>query len=170
MRKYIVLILFLMIFAYLSAACGQNEVPAQSAATPSPTGTPAPTPTPDYTNTDFSGTWYVSGVFASNGTTLNSREMQALGADFTMEILADGIYYIYDAEGAAIGKGDYLVSHKRLTCFADGQKTVYEIQDADTLICTAADNSVTVMSRRPPEPEEETGDRETHSGEETETS
>jgi len=125
---------------------------AAAAPTGAPTKTPAPTPTPtpppDFSGTDLSGVWVVSAVIDSMGETVSETQLQALGADFSMELLAGGSYFVYDEVGAALGQGTYEVELNVLTLTAAGATTIYEIQDEGTLHCTNADQSITVMNKR----------------------
>lgn len=144
MQKFLILCLTAALLI-LSACGGGSDMAA--AVTPAPSNTPAPTPTPNFSGTDFSGRWQVSEIIDSNGAALSDEQKEELGAGFTLELLPDGAYFVYDAEGKALGQGEYAVAQNRLTLTADDAKTVYEIIDGDTLRIEAPDSSVTVMKR-----------------------
>ncbi len=145
----IILILFTVIFA----ACGlpeENKTEQTIPPVPSPEqtiSTPSPTPPPDFSNTDFTGRWNVTGVIAPDGNPLNESEFSQLDTDFYVEILKDGVYLVYDIDGQVLGQGKYSVSTNILTLSAGGMETVYVILDENTLHCLSADDSVTVMTR-----------------------
>lgn len=158
--KRILLVLLIMILL-IFGACGKNDVPVEAMiATPdaTPTGTPAPTPAPDFSGTDFSGTWYVAEIIDSVGQKIDENEIQSLGGDFTLEMLNDGVYFVYDEKGAVLGQGEYSIMQNQLTLTAADAETFYEIQDEDTLCCTSSDGSITVMKHIVIEDEQEVSD------------
>lgn len=153
----------LIAMSIVLGACGADsdkpqqdntQTPAAApAATPvktpeaTPTPTPAPTPAPDFSETDFTGRWRVSEVIDSEGQTVRESEMQSLNIGFMLELLENGIYFVYEEDGDILGQGEYSITRNQLTLTASDQETVYEIRDQDTLWCESADKSVTVMTR-----------------------
>ncbi len=151
MRRSCAILLVLVMLTALLASCTDGGTPAGG--TPGATATPQPTPI-SYTGADFSGKWAVSALYDSSGKALSADEIAQAGANFSLELLEDGLYFVYDAQGAPIGQGTYSVSQQELTFSASGAQTVYAIESIDTLRCEAEDGSVTVMARVA-EPEEE---------------
>lgn len=150
MKRCCVILLVLVVLTALLAACTNEDTPvATPAQTPggSATSTPVPTTPPDFSVADFTGTWAVSKLIDSNGEPMNQEQISQYGADFTLELSNNGVYFLYDAQGALMGQGQFSVAQGELTLTAGGQQTVYAIQDTYTLRCTAADGSVTVMAR-----------------------
>lgn len=146
MRKSIAIILMLCVTAAF-AGCGQqtNGTVPQGQTAPSASATQA-----DYTNTDFSGHWAVTAVYDQAGNAISSDKISELGS-FTLELLTDGTYFVYDASGAVLGQGSYLVNKDVMTLSAGGVQTLYTVMDKDTLRGAAADGSVTVLVRQPEE-------------------
>jgi|GEM_PF-2443469 len=148
MKKYVVL--FLAALALIFSACSNGEgkavsptaAPQQSEA-PSPTATPGP----DFSGTDFSGRWYVYDLIDSNGMPATDAEKQNLGAGFTLELLPNGTYFVYDQDSKVLGQGTYSVALNQLILTANDAETEYEILDADTIRVTQPDTSITVMKR-----------------------
>ncbi len=147
MKRSRAILLVLVVLTALLAACTDKGAP-EASATPvsTPVKTPAPT-VPDYSGVDFSGTWTVYALYDSSGAPVSSDQMAAAGANFSLELLDSGTYFLYDTEGKPIGQGQYAIDKDKLTMTAGGQQTVYAIEDADTLRCTAQDGSATVMKR-----------------------
>jgi len=148
-KKCLALLLALLISAALFAACSDNE-PAETAPpseTPSASPSPSEPPPPDFSETDFTGNWVVSKLTDSEGAEVGESERKELKADFTMELLKDGLYFVYDTDSKVLGQGSYSVVLNKLTLTAGDKETVYEIKDKDTLVITAEDGSVTTMSR-----------------------
>jgi hypothetical protein len=141
MKKLISVILIFATLAGLSACAG-----AEGAMNPN-----APGSSP-LSEADMAGSWYVSQVLAPDGTPATSEEMERLGAGFTLELLKDGIYFIYDATGKALGQGQYSISSGTLTCTVGEMELVYTIVDPATLRGRAVDGSVTILARKPEEP------------------
>ncbi len=169
MKKYFFAIL-LVILTAACAACGKNDNVIA-------TNTPEPETTisvaPDFSGTDFTGIWHVSGVLYPDGTPASSSEMQDMGADFTIEFLANKTYLLYDEKGKVFGQGGYSVLKNVLTCSGGGKETKYEIKDKDTLSCVSEDKSVTILSRKieeqePLEPSEKNKPDESGGGEQDE--
>ncbi len=158
MKKSVSLLLALLVL-FLSA-CGSRPAPSGAISEAPISGEPAPTatPTPDFSGTDFSGRWYVDQIIDSNGVPVSDAEKQNLGGDFTIELLPTGAYFVYGGDGKAMGQGAYSVSSNALTLTAQGQSTVYEIVDADTLRIVEPDASITVMKREATEPADVDGD------------
>lgn len=159
--------LFLTVLVLLLSACGngnQSPPPGESETAPSESPSPTATPTPDFAGTDFSGRWYVSEIIDSNGLPVSDAEKQTLGAGFILELLANGTYFVYGADGKVWGQGTYSVAMNQLTLTAQSSSTVYEIADADTLRITEPDTSITVMKR---EAKELSGEGDVIEGEET---
>ncbi len=157
MKHAFLIIMSLMAIMGL-AGCSDSDRQGEPIQTPTPTPeqTPAPTPPSDFSGADFSGDWVVSAVFDSTGAPVTGDALSALEADFLLELLEGGIYFVYDAAGGVLGQGTYSVEMNLLTLTAGDVQTVYIIVDADTLHSTAGDDSITVMSRLPKEePEEE---------------
>ncbi len=178
MKRTFLMILALCLLAAL-AGCKDDSAAESPAYTPAPAdATPSSTTAPDYTNTDFSGHWAVSEVYDSAGEQVTGDSFAALDTGFMLELLKDGVYFVYDAQGAVLGQGTYAVGGDLLTLTAGGAQTVYTITDENTFRATAADGSVTVMARQPeetpeetavPEDEEDTQDGGTPEDGETET-
>lgn len=145
----------LIFTALLCAACGlpaekeeqTTPPPPPSYTTVAPTPTPSPTPAPDFSQADFRGIWNVAGVIAPDGSHLSESEFARLDTDFYIEIIKDGVYFVYDGGGQVLGQGEYGVSMNILTLSAGGMQTVYIVVDENTLHCQSADDSVTVMTR-----------------------
>ena len=149
--------IFVILLGLLVTGCSNNDGGTEElipTATPVVVVTPSPTPVPDFSDTDFSGTWYVSGVILADGKTLSEDEISRLDT-FTLELLPNGTYFLYREDGSVMGQGEYSITDNRLVFSADGQETVYLIQDENTLHGTAPDDSITVMTRRIEDPEEE---------------
>jgi len=165
MKKIVVL--FLAALALMFSACGNGEK-----GTPSPTAelqqsdVPSPTATPvsDFAGTDFAGRWYVYELIDSNGMPVTEAEKQNLGAGFTLELLPNGTYFVYDQNVKVLGQGAYSVLLNQLVLTANDAEIAYEIVDADTMRMTQPDTSITVMKREADDTAE--GD-EIISGEET---
>ena len=144
MKKYFLIVLIALLL--ICSACSDTGVPENTSS--AGTATPVPTATPeDFSGTDFSGIWSVSQIIDSEGNAVDDTEMQALGADFTLELLAGETYFVYDASGSPLGQGTYAISLNLLTLTAGNVQTVYEIEDSDTLRCPSDDGSITVMKR-----------------------
>lgn len=150
MKKAILMILALCLLA-VSAGCGDNLPAENPVQTTAPAITPAPTTTPDYGHVDFSGHWAVSEVYDSVGSPVTGSAFEALETGFELELLKDGVYFVYDGAGVVLGQGSYAVSGDVLTLTAGGAQTVYTVADENTLRTTAQDGSVTVMTRLPEE-------------------
>ncbi len=148
MKKAIAMILALCVLAALSG-CGQNTPEPEQPTEPGAIATPEPV----YTAADFAGHWTVSEVYDVKGQPVTGSELTALGS-FTLELLADGTYFVYDAAETALGQGSYALSGKVLTLSAGSLETSYEVTDINTLRCKSEDGSVTVLTRLPEEPEE----------------
>ena len=142
-------VLFLMLAILLLSACKADSQIQPSGAAESAGEIPSPTatPTPDFASTDFSGRWYVSDIIDSNGMSVSDAEKQTLDAGFILELLPTGTYFVYGADGKALGQGTYSIALNQLTLTALGIQTVYEIIDAETLRITQPDTSVTIMKR-----------------------
>lgn len=164
MRLKIILLVLLITISVVFGACGANRDQVQqddkqaqeqtpledtSAKTPEPTPTPTPVPTtvPDFADVDFTGKWHVTQIIDSNGEIVSESEMQALNSGFILELLKDGVYFVYDKDGEILGQGNYTVELNQLTLTAAEQQTMYEVRDKDTLWCESPDKSVTVMTR-----------------------
>jgi hypothetical protein len=83
------------------------------------------------------------------GKPLDAGEMQLMGAGITLELLNNGVYFVYGTDGTVLGQGQYSVAGGVLTCTAGEEQTVYQIVDENTLRSVSADNSVTIMSKQP---------------------
>jgi hypothetical protein len=169
MRRSCAILLVLVMMMALLAACTKDGTPSGQT---SGAATPQPTPTlPNYSVADFIGRWAVSALYDSSGAALTAEEIIQAGADFTLEFLDGGSYFLYDAQGAPIGQGQYSVAQLELTLNANGAQTVYAIENADTLRCEAEDGSVTVMARvaDTEEPDTEETDMQETDTQETET-
>ncbi len=156
MKRCFVLLLTALVL--LLGACGNsNEAPpsGETESVPSENPSPTATPTPDFAGTDFSGRWHVFEIIDSNGLPVSDAEKQNMGAGFILELLANGTYFVYGADGKVLGQGAYSVALNQLTLTAQGSQTVYEITDADTLRITQPDTSATVMKREAKESTEE---------------
>lgn len=149
-------LLFLMACLLAFSACGNGPGTPASGETPAAASSQAPTatPTPDFSGTDLTGRWHVLEVIDSNGFPVGEAQKQVLGADFTLELLPGGVYFVYAADGRALGQGIYSVTLNALTLTAQGSETVYEIIDADTLRIAEPDGSITVMKREAEEADE----------------
>ena len=160
--KQVFFIILALIALTVTVGCSDKSLPESPAPTPvaESAPTPVPTPVPDFSGTDFSGDWVVAEVLDSSGAPVAGEVLASLNADFMLELLTDGVYFVYDAAGAVLGQGSYVVEKNLLTLTAGEAHTVYTIVDADTLHCVAGDDSITVMTRLPEEtPEQE--DQET---------
>ena len=145
-----ILLVLVVLTATLLAACTKDGAPEPTPTqTPGMSSTPTSVPTtpPDFEDIDFSGTWIVSKVLDSSGVAVSPEQISTLGADFTLELSQSGAYFLYDAQGALLGQGEYRVAQAELILSAGEMQTIYAIQDANTLRCTADDGSVTVMKR-----------------------
>ena len=147
--KRCLLVLFIVLLLLVGACANTSTTDETSADTSvtTPESTPTPTPTPDFSGTDFSSMWYVAELIDSQGNAVSKDEMQNMGADVTLELLADGAYFVYDKDGAVLGQGVYSVTLNQLVLTAASEETVYEIQDEDTFRCTLTDSSITIMKR-----------------------
>lgn len=154
MKRVFLMILLLCLLAAM-AGCKDGS-PSES---PTQTATPVPGASSaaemDYAAADFSGHWAVSELYDTAGKQVTGSAFEALDTGFMLELLADGKYFVYDAEGAVLGQGTYAVSGDVLTLDAGGAQTVYDIADENTLRATAADGSVTIMARQAEEAPEE---------------
>lgn len=145
----IIATLFLMLFA----ACGQKQDDSTNNFTPSPDPmptpmqTPSPTPVPDFSETDMTGVWTVTGIISTDGILLDESDFTKQDTDFTLELSRKGVYFVYDAKGKIKGQGSYSVNLNRLTLSAADMEMVYIIIDENTLHCRALDDSITVMTR-----------------------
>ena len=161
------LMIAVMILAALLTGCARNNAPDNGDL---PATDPGGTETvPDYSQSDFSGTWSVADVIGPDGKSLSDEEFARLSADFTLELLPGGAYFVYDSSGVVMGQGTYEVELNMLTCRAGDQETVYLIIDENTLHCTAADNSITIMQRCPDAPIEDNDEEELEGDEDIET-
>jgi hypothetical protein len=168
MRRTIAIILALCLAALLPGCGTKSEGPVTSGASSNPSSVEKP----DYTNTDFSGHWAVSQVFDSAGEAVSSDRLAELGG-FTLELLMDGTYFVYDASGAVLGQGRYTVQKDVMTLEAGGVQTIYTVTDQDTLSGATSDGSVTILTRQPepaPAVEEEEPVDDTAEGEDVTTS
>jgi hypothetical protein len=154
MKQSRAILLVLVVLTALLGACSGGGA-ASGSSTPSMT----PTPAPDYSTVDFSGTWTVAALYDSSGVAVDQAKLAEAGANFSLEFLSGGDYFLYDADGKVIGQGKYSVNLDQMTLTAAGQQTLYLIVDADTLRCTAQDGCVTVMKRSADE-EEDLGDED----------
>ena len=151
MKKIFLIICCLLVV--LSAACTQvtaqpsSTLKPQSTLKPTPQASAVPTTAPDYANVDFTGEWSVSMVRDSAGTELSESEIQSLGAGFVLELSDGGVYFIYDANGAVLGQGQYSVIENIMTLSTSTEEMRYVVQDADTFYSTSPDDSVTFMTR-----------------------
>lgn len=164
------LMIAVMILAALLSGCARTD----GDNTPETGGSPADKPggteaLPDFSQTDFSGTWFVSGVIGPGGDRLSDEEFARLSAEFTLELLSGGVYFVYDSGGTVMGQGTYEVALNLLTCRAGDQETVYLIIDEKTLHCTAADDSVTIMERCPDAPADDHDDESFEDDDDIET-
>jgi len=147
MNRSRAILLVLVVLTALLAACTDSGVP-ESSGTPQSTPVSTPVPTvPDYSGVDFSGIWTVYALYDSAGAPVSEDKLAEAGADFSLELLSGGTYFLYDADGKPLGQGTYSVERDEMTLTAGGQQTLYVIEDADTLRCTAQDGSATVMKR-----------------------
>lgn len=164
MRLKLILLVLLITISVVLGACGtdsdqsqQNntQTPEQtptedtSANTPEPTPKPTPVSTtvPDFADVDFTGKWHVTQIIDSNGQIVEESKMESLNPGFILELLKDGVYFVYDKDGEILGQGEYSIELNQLTLTAAEQQTVYEVQDKDTLWCESPDKSLTVMTR-----------------------
>ena len=172
MKKYWIILLVLAVLV-LTAACADNSGTETTGITESGAAA-TPTPEPDFSDTDFSGTWCVTEVLDSNGTSVTDSELEQLGADFSLELAGDGVYFVYDSGGTVLGQGVYSVSSDVLSLTADSEVSEYQIQDADTISATAEDGSVTVLTRcctdTLEEGEQTSDEADTSTGDEQDTS
>jgi hypothetical protein len=143
MKRCCMVLLAVVMVTALFAACAKNETPE---VTPSEPQTSEPAP-PDFSGIDFTGVWSISQVLDSLGVPVSEDKLKDIGADYTIELLDGGMYIIYSAEGKEVGQGEYSVAQDKLIFRAGGGETVYTIQDDNTIMCTAQDGSVTVMTR-----------------------
>jgi|GEM_PF-3270456 len=173
MRKTIAIVLSLILAAAFSGCDQQKEGSTSQATTPAPSATTEP----DFSDTDFSGHWAVSAVYDSAGDTVSESKMKSLGG-FTLELLTDGTYFVYDESGAVLGQGSYTVNKNVMALSAGGVQTIYTVMDKDTLRGAATDGSVTVLTRQPEEtpaiddgdqPDDDTGDGTDVSGQPDDT-
>ena len=147
MKRGRAILLVLVVLTAQLAACTDKGTPEASAI---PQNTPTMTPTstvPDYSGVDFSGIWTVAALYDSAGTAVDEDKLAEAGANFSLELLDGGTYFLYDADGKPIGQGQYSVEHDELVLTAGSQQTSYIIEDENTLRCTAQDGSATVMKR-----------------------
>lgn len=134
MKKYFTVILIVTVIAIFSACASDAQVNDSDA---------------DFSGVDFSGKWCVSEIHFPGGKPLSSSELQLMEANFTLELLGGGVYFVYGADGAVLGQGQYSVSGSVLTCTAGEEQTEYQILDENTLRTVSEDKSATVMSRQP---------------------
>lgn len=157
MKRSRAILLVLVVLTALLAACTKNGPPAETPPqTPEESQTPAPVPTtaPDFTDVDFTGTWAVSAVFDSSGQAVSPELFAGMGADFTLELAGGNAYFLYDAQHALIGQGQYRVAQNEMLLSAGGSQTAYVIENENTIHCIAQDGSKTVMTRLADENEE----------------
>ena len=159
MKKSFIIFLCTAFLMAALAGCAP-AVPKESAPASTPavtkTAPPAPSqpPAPDFSGTSFTGNWIVSKVTASDGTPASENEIKQIGADFTLEILKDGIYFVYNAKGKVLGQGKYVVEKDAMTMTAGDKTTVYKILDGNTMQSAAVDGSITTMSKNKAQPED----------------
>ena len=146
MKKTAILIVLVMLAALLWSGCSKGGDVQEDVLATETAPAATPTPGPVYTEEDVIGTWRVGSILDSAGVSLSESEMQSMDTGFSLELLAGGDYFVYDADGMALGQGTYSVSSDVLILSADGSETRYVI-DADTLTATSDDDSVTVMVR-----------------------
>jgi hypothetical protein len=152
-KKVFLMTMLIALLAAVFIGCGKakinedlDETPdVGSVATVAPTATP--TPVPEYAIADVAGTWCVGSILNSAGEPLSDSKIEELGAGFSLELLEDGNYFVYDADSAVMGQGTYTVDKNLLTLSAADTETVYTIDDENTLSVTSQDDSVTVMVR-----------------------
>ncbi|MGI5919923.1 MAG: hypothetical protein ACOX8N_09830 [Christensenellales bacterium] len=155
MRRIIAVILALCAMALL-AACGAQSDTLPAAGESS---SASPSAAADFSGIDFSGHWAVSQAFDSEGAEVSADKLTELG--FILELLPDGTYFVYDAEGEVLGPGSYKVEKDIMILEAKGVQTIYTVTDANTLRGATADGCVTVLTRQPepePTPDEEPED------------
>ena len=160
MRRIIAVVSALCAIALL-AACGDQGEKPPAAESPSA----SPSAAADFTGTDFSGHWAVSQAFDSEGAEVSADKLAAL--NFTLELLPDGTYFVYDAEGKVLGPGSYKVEKDIIILEAKGVQTIYTIADANTLRGATADGCVTVLIRQPEQEPEEQEPEDMSEGEDT---
>jgi hypothetical protein len=137
MKKLIVSIMILTALVTLSACGG-----AADTLNPNVSSSVAP-------DANIAGSWCVSQLLAPDGTPATTEEMQGMGAGFSLELLQGGTYIVYDANGKALGQGQYAIKDDRLTCTVGETELVYTIESSGTLKSRAADGSVTILARSP---------------------
>lgn len=163
MRIKLILLVLLITITVVLGACGADsdqsrqdntQTPEQAPADASintpeltPTSTPVPTTVPDFADVDFTGKWHVTQIIDSNGETVSESQIESLNPGFILELLKNGVYFVYDKDNEILGQGDYVIQLNQLTLTAAEQQTVYEVHDEDTLWCESPDKSVTVMTR-----------------------
>ena len=154
MRKQLMIMtVMMMVLVMMMVGCGKDNGSTGTddtadtgiVATVVPTATP--TPVPEYAIADVTGTWCVGTILDSEGTPLSETKMQQMGAGFSLELLEDGNYFVYDADGVVMGQGTYAVDKNELILSAAEAETRYVIDDENTLSITSADDSVTMMTR-----------------------
>lgn len=165
MKKIIAIILALCVMALLPACGVRNDTPPAAGESPSA----SPATAVDFTGTDFSGHWAISQAFDSEGAEVSAAKLAELGG-FTLELLPDGAYFVYDAAGAVLGQGSYTVEKDIMILEAKGVQTIYTAMDANTLRGATADGCVTVLTRQPepaPTPDEQEPDDTSEGEDET---
>lgn len=147
MRRIIAVISALCVVALLTACVDQSDTLPAAGESPSA----SPSAAVDFTGTDFSGHWAVSQAFDSEGAEVSADKLAELG--FTLELLPDGTYFVYDAKGVVLGLGSYKVEKDIMILEATDVQTIYTVTDANTMRGATADGCVTVLTRQPePEP------------------
>jgi hypothetical protein len=136
MKKLILFIMTAVAFISLSACGSAAGTMNQDVSAPSASA-----------EADVKGRWYVSEVLAPDGTPATAEEMTQMGAGYTLELLDGGVYFVYGADGGALGQGQYIVSSGKLTCTVGEMEIVFNSEQAGTLRSRAEDGSVTVMAR-----------------------
>lgn len=149
--------IFLMIAALAAltamSACQANTNTEGTADTPA--SSPSTTDVPLYASADFAGHWAVSEVYDTKGKLVTGSTLEALDAGIILELLADGIYFVYAEDGTVLGQGQFAVSGESLVLTAGEAQTEYLIVDKDTLKASSDDGSITIMARQPEEPKVE---------------
>lgn len=144
MRRIIAVILALCATTLLLPACGiQSDAPPVGN---DPSASPATAA--DFTDTDFSGHWAISQVFDSQGAEVSADKLAKLEG-FTLELLPDGTYFVYDEEGIVLGPGRYKVEKDNLILEAKDVQTIYTVADVNTLRGATVDGCITVLTRQP---------------------